>query len=64
MRVQVAGTLVGNGLLEVGQDLGAVRVVVELGLRATQIGADPLVGVLVELVRLAIQVDRDDFVHG
>ena len=64
MLVQVAVAFVGNCLLEVGQDLGAIRVLAQLRLRAIEIGTDRVEGVLVELVRPAVQIDRDDFVRG
>src|SRR6516225_6399272 len=56
--------LVGNGLLEVGDDLLAIRVVFELDLSPIQVSTQQIVGRLVELIGMAVQIDRDHFLHG
>jgi hypothetical protein len=61
---EVGLALVRDRLLEIGDDFAAVGIVLELLLRAREIQPQRLISSLVELVRVAIQVDADDFVHG
>ena len=50
-------------LLEVPNDLGLVRIAAELRVRMIEIGAECVVSALVELIRIAVEIDRDDFLH-
>ncbi len=64
VRSQIGAALVRNRLLEIRHDLGAIRIVRELPLGLGQVLAQGVVPALIELVRVAIQVDADDFLHG
>lgn len=57
VRVQKALALLGDRLLEIGEDFLAIRVVAQLALRGLQIGDERVVSALVDLVRVAVQVD-------
>ena len=56
--------LVGDRLLDVRHDLVPVGIALEAAARGLQVGTERLVAVLLELVGVSVEVDRDDFVHG
>jgi hypothetical protein len=64
VRTEELLALVCDGLLEVRDDLGAVGVVRQRVFGAGEIFPQGVVSALVELIRVAIQVDADDFLHG
>jgi hypothetical protein len=55
---------VGNRLLEIRHDFRAVGIALELALCAREVLAERIVPAFVELVRVAIQVEADDFLHA
>ena len=60
---QYQPALVGNGLLQVREDLGTVRVVRQRAFGLLQVAAQRLVAVLIDLVGVVVQVDRGDLAH-
>jgi hypothetical protein len=64
VRAQIPLTLVGDGLLQIRDDLGAVGVLAERLLGPGEVLTQGVVARFVELVGVAIQVDADDFLHG
>jgi hypothetical protein len=63
VRSQLAAALVGDRVLDVGEDLGLVRVRGEALGGGIEITLQRLVCRLLELVCIAIQVHDDDFLH-
>ena len=64
VRSEIAPALVRDRLFEICHDLGAVRIGGQRLAGARQVVAEQLVAAVVELIRVAIQVDADDFLHG
>ncbi len=56
--------LVGDGLLEIGNNLRLVRVVLQLDFGGIEVRAQRRERALFQLIRVAIQVDDDDFLHS
>ena len=63
VRPQALRALVGDGLLEVGEDLGPVRVAREARARLGEPGLEARIGVLLELVGVAVEAGGDDAFH-
>jgi hypothetical protein len=63
VRPQVANALVGNGLLEIREDLRLVGIAGEPLLRHLQVGPQSVVTDGVELIRIAVQTDGDHGAH-
>ncbi len=64
VRVQNLQTFFADGLLQIGEDLGLVGIVLELGCGIFQVGPQCVVAAFIELVSIAVQVDRNDSLHG
>ena len=56
-------TLLRNRLLEISQYLRRVGIAGELCLRMREIAAQLLITLLIELERIAVEVDRDHLLH-
>jgi hypothetical protein len=54
----------GDGLLEVAQHFRSVRVSGELCFGMREIRAQRFEALLIQLICIAVQVDRDDFLHS
>jgi hypothetical protein len=55
---------VGDRLLQIADDLAAVGIPGERALRAGEIVKERVVAGFVDLVRVSVQIDADDFLHG
>ena len=64
VRSQVVRALVGDRLLEIGHDFDPVGIVLELCLRALEIGSQALKARFFEMKRISIEIDDDDCVHA
>src|ERR1019366_3251652 len=63
VHAEESAELVGDRLLDVRDDLVAVRIALQAAARRVEVGAQSVVCALLELVRVAVQVDDDYFVH-
>jgi hypothetical protein len=63
VRAEKPLALLANGLLEIRHDLREVGIRFELPFRAIEVGAQRVVPDLVDLVRIAVQIDDNDFMH-
>lgn len=61
--IQAVIAFVGDRLLEVGEDLGAARIVTQLRLGIIEVRAQRLVRPLLHLVGVAVQADSDHCTH-
>ena len=60
---QVTRAFLADGLLEVGDDFGAIGVGLQSPTRLLQVLRQERVGVLVELIRIAVETYGDDLLH-
>jgi hypothetical protein len=63
VRGEIPAALLGDRLLEVRDDFGAVRIVFELTLRPVEVGDQSRLSSLFDLVRMAVQTDGNDLLH-
>ena len=64
VRPEQAVALLGDGLLEIGEDLGTIRVVSEPDAGALEISDERVVAGFLDVIRAAVQVDGDHFLHA
>ncbi len=56
--------LLRNRLLEVADNLGRIRIAAQLSLSVREVRAQCLVPLFIKLIRVAVEVNRDHFLHG
>jgi hypothetical protein len=63
VRAEAGAALVADGLLQVREDLGPVRVSFQVALCCGQVVAQCVVAFFVNLVGVVVEIDRRDFAH-
>jgi hypothetical protein len=64
VRPEHSTAFLADGLFEIGHHFGAIRTVLEAGIRSLQVGAQQIEAGLLELIRISVEADADYFLHG